>query len=65
MTGGNRVTGGMLATMSLGICRVFAIFVGKMEMSLLEMNDTLIKSRLCSIHYVMADREFFYAPAEP
>lgn len=45
MTGGNKVTGGMLATMSLGICRVFAIFVGKMEMSLLEMNDTLIKSR--------------------
>jgi hypothetical protein len=58
------VTGGMLATMSLGICRVFAIFVGKMEMSLLEMNDTLIKSRWCSIGYVMADEEIVYVPAE-
>ena len=45
MTGGSKATGGMLATMFSGICRVFAMFVGKMEMSLLEMNDTLIKSR--------------------
>ena len=64
MTGGNRVTGGMLATMSSGICRVFAMLVGKMEMSLLEMNDTLIKSRRCSIGYVLADEEIVYVPAE-
>jgi hypothetical protein len=64
MTGGNRVTGGMLATMSSGICRVFAMFVGKMETSLLEMNDTLIKSRRCSIGYVLADEEIVYVPAE-
>jgi hypothetical protein len=45
MTGGSKATGGMPATMFSGICRVFAMFVGTMEMSLLEMNDTLIKSR--------------------
>jgi hypothetical protein len=48
MIGGNRGIGGMLVTMFLGICRVFALFVGKMEMNLLEMNDTLIKSQPCS-----------------
>jgi hypothetical protein len=64
MTGGSKATGGMLATMFSGICRVFAMFVGKMEMSLLEMNDTLIKSRRCSIGYVLADEEIVYVPAE-
>ena len=64
MTGGSKATGGMLATMFSVICRVFAMFVGKMEMSLLEMNDTLIKSQRCSIGYVMADEEIVYVPAE-
>jgi hypothetical protein len=64
MTGGSKATGGMPATMFSGICRVFAMFVGTMEMSLLEMNDTLIKSRWCSIGYVMADEEIVYVPAK-
>jgi hypothetical protein len=40
------------------------MFVGKMETSLLEMNDTLIKSRRYSIGYVLADEEIVYVPAE-